>query len=434
MDEPHFVLIQNVNLIDMMTGKTQKHMDVEIENSKIIKIEPTGQIQIKDSYDPIDGSDLFLCPSLIDCHMHVSYEDELLQFLANGVTTVRNMWGTEQIDSWASEIQRNERLGPEIFSSSPIIDGESPMWEGSFVCKSEADADEITELTLQNNYIGFKILNYLSAQAYGWLVERSQQHEIDIFGHTPIEVGLSGILENGQYCIEHLDGYLEEIQADYSPYEQIPPRERNKRRAVMYQHIDDTKIPEIVKKTVNAATWNCATLTVIFRTYGEDITELMQKYKKTIPKNILEKHKQTLETIRTRVTASELSTIAENLEVNYKILKHLHDEGGNIAIGTDTGNPFIFAGYSLHEELEHHIQAGFSAYDALKGVTINAARFLRQDHRIGSIEVGKDANLLLVEGNPLDDIQHLRDIDHLFVQGTPYNKSVLDNWFSSLMG
>ena len=115
-----------------------------------------------------------------------------------------------------------------------------------------------------------------------------------------------------------------------------------------------------------------------------------------------------------RNTASKSDQI---YEARRKLLNKLHANGANILLGTDSGNPFTVHGFSIHEELNNFIDAGYTPYEALKTGTIEAARFLNAHDKFGSVEIGSIASLLLLEDNPLEDISNLSNISGVMIRG-----------------
>ena len=116
----------------------------------------------------------------------------------------------------------------------------------------------------------------------------------------------------------------------------------------------------------------------------------------------------------------------EYLAANEKMLVALQETGASVMSGTDAPLPLLVPGVSLHDELEYMVTLGFSPYDALKTSTYNPAEYLGGLEEFGTIEVGKRADIVLLDNNPLEDISNTRQISGVMVRGQWYSRDVLD--------
>lgn len=110
----------------------------------------------------------------------------------------------------------------------------------------------------------------------------------------------------------------------------------------------------------------------------------------------------------------------------------MHDAGAKLLLGTDVGNPFVFPGWSLHEELQHFVNAGLTPYQALEAGTYNAAEHLGRLHEFGTVAVGKRADLILVEENPLEDVANLSKRTGVMLRGVWFPEAQLTNMLKEL--
>jgi imidazolonepropionase-like amidohydrolase len=118
---------------------------------------------------------------------------------------------------------------------------------------------------------------------------------------------------------------------------------------------------------------------------------------------------------------------ASEYELQKKLARIMFHSGAKLLSGTDCLNSYVLAGFSLHEELEELVRAGLSQFEALKTSTVNAAEFLKREQETGTIEVGKIADLLLLEDNPLQEIRNTRKIQGVMIKGKWFNSNELDN-------
>jgi hypothetical protein len=156
----------DVNIIPMDSERIISHQTVIIDNGRIVKIDDSSKIILPKNMVQIAGSGWYLMPGLADMHTHTWAIADLLLFLANGVTTIRNMWGSRRHLLWRKRIARGELLGPTIFTAGPIIDGNPPIWNTS---KPVVTAQEAREEVAEEKKLGYdfvKVYNRLSLDAY----------------------------------------------------------------------------------------------------------------------------------------------------------------------------------------------------------------------------------------------------------------------------
>lgn len=370
------VLIKNVNIIPMDTEQVLENYAVFIKSGKIEQTGKFEDLTFPKGTRIIDGKNRYLIPGLGDMHVHIYNEHDGALYLANGVTLVRNMWGNSEILEKNKEVRSGKRLWPEVYTTGPLIDGKYPVWPGSFILDNPKDVEEAIKKMHSEGYDAIKVYNKLSLEVYKKIVKTAHSLDIPVVGHVPGAVGLEKVITSGQQSIEHFTGYN-----TYS--------------------LDEKEI----NLTVQSGIWNCPTLTVMYK-----ITNL---YK--IKKENIEELKYVAP--EAREYWSKRGSIIFHNEGHQKLLKTLYDRGANIVAGTDVGNPYVIAGFSMHEELARMNNAGLSPYEVLLTATKNPARMLGYGDRLGTIEAGKDADLVLLEKNPLEDIANTKTIVGVMTKG-----------------
>jgi imidazolonepropionase-like amidohydrolase len=405
----------DATVITMESPDVLEHQTVVVEDGSIVAIGPG--IAVPDGATRVDARGKFLLPGLHDMHVHVDGTRGMLtSFVSAGVTTVRNMAGNPRILALRGRIARGELLGPTIVSAGPFVDGARPRWEGSDIVKTPADAERVVADQADAGYDFIKVYNGLTIAAYDAVAEAAHGHGLRIAGHVPSAVPLDHALAHEQASIEHLSGYARAIERADSPV-----RKRNTTTSTIKRWIyaDPAKITEIAAQTARHAVWNCPTL-VTSVVYGElwrghtpvadldtvspdwrarwDPTHSPKKLQRAVRAAMEQAHEKTLET--------ELA-----------IVRALAAAGAPLLAGTDTPNPYVVPGASLHQELALFVEAGLSPYVALRAATIDAADFLGEAHG-GRIVVGARADLVMLSANPLADIHALDQIEGVVVRGT----------------
>jgi imidazolonepropionase-like amidohydrolase len=362
----------DVNVVPMDRERVLEHRTVLVRDGRIAAVTRAGQeVALPAGARRIDGRGRYLLPGLADMHAHNWYEAEHLLFLANGVTTIRNMWGTPKQLGWRREIEAGERLGPTLHTTGPILDGRPPVWPESTVVTTVEAARAAVRRCRAEGYPSLKVYGGLRREVYGALVGEARALGLRVVGHVPRAVGLEGALEARQDSIEHLEGYL-----DLAPDRQ----------------------GELAERTAARGVWNCVTLVVYWsHLRWEELArrpemryvppELRETWTSMTRRRPDEKHRERLLRLRERSRA---------------MTQALHAAGARLLLGTDCATPYIVAGWSVHRELQLLVEAGLTPYEALCAGTRDAARFLGDD--FGTVEVGRRADLVLLAANPLADV------------------------------
>jgi imidazolonepropionase-like amidohydrolase len=427
--------IVNVTVVPMDHDGIAEHQTVVVQDGRIKVVGPSRSLRLPSGSQQIDGRGKFLMPGLADMHVHFvrealpqnapsltpsssgrtagipasassDHEREntayALMFLANGITTVRNMWGSETIDAFAKEIDSGRVPGPHVYSTGPITDGNPPSWQSVRIVETSAQAEEAVRSDKKRGYVAIKVYSRLSSDAYAAIVAAARHEGLPVVGHVPWSVGLEGVLAAHQDSIEHLDGFLPSLQPD-------GPGARGKSFADLIRDADLAKLPAIAQAIKAANSWVCPTLVVndLPRT---DPTWLDQA--SYVPPAVFDRY-------RTMYPSKNIDprTTPRGYAVDLAIVTALHRGGVHLLLGTDTVKPGSLPGFSLHEELEKFVAAGMTPYEAIRAGTVDAAEFLSQGEEFGVVTVGRRADLLLLNANPLEDVKNTSKIAGVMASG-----------------
>jgi cytosine/adenosine deaminase-related metal-dependent hydrolase len=400
----------DVNLIPMDHEVILNHQTVTIHNSKIVKIEPALSAEISDDAIRIDGIGKYLMPGLADMHVHTWNKNDLILFLANGVTTIRNMGGDPFHLDLKRKIHDGELLGPNMYTAGPVIDGFPALFPKSIEVEGPLVARKVISEQKEAGYDFIKIYNNLSESGFNAVMAVSKELKMPVSGHVPFSISLEEALESGMSSIEHFEGYGIYLQSDNSPFVD------NIYYSMTYTwtQIDEKKLNIIVKKTKESGIWNCPTMVVfqnLFIKPADIIKMLNRKEMQYVPESVKEQ-------CRKRNYNEEIAQHAEKIHTaRTKLLSELYNAGANILLGTDCGNLFTVPGFSIHRELQNLIDAGYSPYEALKTGTTNASAYFNESKIFGSVKIGHRADLLLLEENPLEDVSNLKKMAGVMIRG-----------------
>ena len=381
------IVFRNVNVIPMNTETILYDYNLVIKDGKIVKLGKSWKTKVPKNATIIDGKDKYLLPGLADMHVHLWLEDELILYLANGVTTIRDMFGNFSKLSLRDKVEQREILGPRLYISSPIIDGEPPIWPGSTIVTNSEDAVKWVSKYKEMGYDFIKIYEMLTMDVYDSIINAAEKENIPVVGHVPVSVGIEKALQSGQKSIEHLSKY------DF--------------------------IDTLYDMTIENNVWNCPTI-VVYENQNRALANKELEGVEYISPLSLAYWKDSL-----------VSNPIQTKGLKY-ITKRLHDEGGKILLGTDANNPFIVPGFSIHDELYNFVNAGLTPYEAIRTGTYNAAEFLDILDESGTVEKGKNADLILLDGNPLEDITNIKKLEGVMVRGKWISKDEIDEMLKSL--
>lgn len=373
---------------------------VIVRGDRIVAVAPAAAIDAR-AATPIDATGKWLMPGLADMHVHMWGQDALALFLLNGVTTVRNLTGTEEHLRWRDAIAKGEMTGPMLITSGRIIDGDPPTWPGSAIATTAEAARAEVRAQKAAGYDWIKVYSGLPLEAYEAALDEAKQQGLPVAGHVPKAVGLAKAIASGQRTIEHLDGYV--------PFFGDPPADA------------------MIEATVAARVWNCPTLVVTDR-FGkmDDPAQLATTrglaYVSPFMRSAWEpKHDFRLQ----RFTSEMFETVrAKNLKRRETVLA-LQRAGANLVLGTDTGNPYVVPGFSVLDELQLLVASGLTPWEALHTATAAPAELVGTPGAFGVIATGARADLIVLDRDPLADVAGVADPSIVIVRGKPYPRAEL---------
>jgi imidazolonepropionase-like amidohydrolase len=413
------VAFVNVNVVPMDRERILEGQTVIVRDGRIALIGPASKTKVPAGALSIDGRGKYLMPGLADMHVHLypgaGKQDDLagqqLQlFLANGVTTIRNMIGKPEHLLLRDKVAKGELLGPTVYTAGPPL-------LGNTVPTPEAGERAVVEQK-KAGYDLIKVHEGLSPETYAAIVATAKREGIPFAGHVTATVGLKRALEAKQTSIEHLDGYLQAMVADNSP---VPPPPSQLVLGPVLEHIDESKIPALAKATREAGVWNDPTLTLFKIIVSNDKPEELLKWPELqyIPAKMREGFaRQKQSTADITAPASERQRY---IELRNKMLIALHAAGAKLLVGPDSPQFFLVPGFATHRELQSFVDAGLTPYETIEAATRNPAEYIAEvmkaQRDFGTVEIGLRADLLLLDANPLQSVANLQKRAGVMVRG-----------------
>ena len=432
---PSVLIIHNVTVIDMTGAAAKPHQTVIVRDGKIDAIQSSGretEPKIKGTH--ITGSGKFLIPGLWDMHVHLVFGDwfprgkevTLPLFIVNGITSVRDMGGElEVLQEWRKEISAGTLIGPRIVMSGPMLDGPQPRFPSSIAVKTPEDGRRAVDELKRRGADFIKLQSLILREAVFAIADEAKKQGITFVGHVPDAVRASEASNAGQKSFEHLIGIFE----GSSPLEDQFIKGTKTERQFLSTY-DPKRAAALFALLAKNETWQCPTL--VWERGGNliDQTDFAHdtraKYVPAYWKDVT--WKRFREEIEHDFNNDDLATRKQFVEKELEVVNEMHRAGIRFLAGTDTPpGVYIFPGFSLHEELQRFVAAGFTPMEALQTATLNPAKFFGMEDRLGTIEAGKFADLVLLDASPLDDIRNTQKIRAVFVGGRYLPRVRLDS-------
>jgi imidazolonepropionase-like amidohydrolase len=427
------LVLQNVTVVDVRTGALQAEQTVILERNHILSVGPSKSAKYPRNAASVNCHGLFLIPGLWDMHVHLVFGDwfpdardvSLPLFVANGVTGVRDM-GSELdiVQGWRDEIEAGRLLGPRILTSGPMLDGPKPRFPSSVAIATPEDAHRAVADLKRRGADFIKLQSLIPREAVFAIAEEAKKQEIAFEGHVPDSVRASEMSEAGMKSFEHLIGIFE----GSSPAEDEFLK-GNKTEGKFLATYDASRAAALAAMLAKNQTWQCPTL--VWERGGNliDVSDFTKDERvKYVPASWKNKTwKRFTDEITQGYRTDDLATRKKFIEKELEVVGMLHKAGVPFLAGTDTpAGVHIFPGYSVHEELQRFVAAGFTPLEALQTATINPARFFGMEDQAGTIEKGKFADLVLLSANPLEDIANTQKIAAVIVNGQYIRRADLD--------
>jgi len=432
--------ITHVTVIDTKTGKEAKDQTVVISDGKISDVEKSEGIAAPTSNRIVDGRGKYLMPGLWDMHVHSVRTERIPtmfpMFVAKGVLGIREM-GTDMdlahVEVIRKQVAKGDLLGPLVVSTGQILDGRPKPPSRTFaVITTETDGRAAVKTLKAGGAEFVKVYTWLSKDAYFAIADESKKQGLPFVGHVPMSVTALEASAAGQKSIEHLNGIdLVCSTREREIRKALPKADSEMTYETVGQKVifeasasySENKCADAIATFAQNHTWQVPTF-VAFLQDAEfnDSRVTNDRRLKYIPASI---RKQWSDYAQHHAGPTPMDKVFEQ---HLTILRAMHRAGVPILAGTDVawGVPFTYAGFSLHDELALLVRAGLTPAEALQAATINPARFFGKENDLGSIQVGKLADVVLLDADPLQDIHNTTRISGVFLSGRYLDRAALD--------
>ena len=428
-EAPPPTLFTDATVITMGEAGTLPRHDVLVVDGRIARIAPTGSVAPPRGTRRVDAAGRYLVPGLAEMHAHLPgpdrrqyAEDVLLLYVAHGITTVRGMLG----HPWHLELRQSTAnrtlLGPRIYTAGPSLNG-----------SSAPDADTARRRVREQKAAGYDFLKLhpgLKREVFDAIADEARAAGMAFEGHVSEDVGLAHALAAGQRAIDHLDGYMQLL---VEPGCFDGPVAAGLFGIGLTRCANAARTPAAVKATRVAGAWVAPTQVLLERWVRPPDLESLRKQpaSRYVADATLEQwYAGRLRFLGAAAIPEE--TAQKFISLRRELIRQLHAAGVPILLASDAPQVFTVPGESALAELELYVAAGLSPHEALATGTTQPARFYDAGNVFGTVGEGLEADLVLLDGNPLEDISQVRRIAGVMVRGHWLDRAALDTKLDAL--
>jgi len=411
--------VNNVNIIPMTTdNKVIENATIVIKDKKIFSINQPIPVNTK----IIDGKGKWLMPGLIDMHVHnladinfssnyptkgatlfTNTQDFMLLYIANGVTTAFELSARVEHFGQRNEIINGKVIGPRIALAILIEGGDG----SGNAANTPADGRQTVRIAKAQGYEFIKLYSRLNIETYKAIIDEAYKQGMKVIGHIP----------------NAFKGRLEEAFVPH--FDMVAHAEEYAKQTDSFTGQDAKRFAKLAKEN---GTWLTPTL-ITMEKIAEQARSLdgvrnLPSLKYVHP--LMQSKWLTSNNYNNGTNPERVAYFEKLINFHVLLVKAFKEAGVPMVAGTDAGTSGVIWGYSLHDELELLVKAGLTTAEALASATKLPATWLQIDDKIGTVEAGKFADLLLLDANPLDNINNTRKIAGIVVNGQWIDKEKID--------
>lgn len=417
------IVFHQVNVIPMESEQVMENQTVVVEDGRITAISDTKDANYNEDAIVVDAKGRYLIPGLAEMHAHVPpveefgpMEEVLLLFVTNGITTIRGMLGHPRHLELRDKIQAGEIPGPRFYTTGPSFNGQS--------VKTAAEAAAMVRQQKEAGYDYLKLHPGLTKETFESIARTAKEVNIPFVGHVSFDVGIWRAIDAGYSSIDHLDGFIEGLVPGIDT---VSEGQTGLFGMFIADKADTTKIPRLMQGLKESNTWVVPTQALAERWFSPVSAESLQQAPemKYMPAETMYDWVRSKKSLQAN---PKYDTAAINyfIELRRKLILACHRQGVGLLLGCDAPQVFNVPGFSTHQELQYLVNAGLSPYEALRTGTVNVAAYLNQSDDTGTIHTGAVSDLILLNGNPLEDISQTQNIEGVMIGNLWLSKEYIE--------
>lgn len=390
----------NVNVLPMDTRRILRNRTVIVRGDRIETIGKAANVAVPPGARRISGRGKYLIPGLADLHVHTSYRAEHIFYVANGVTTIRDMWGSTGHLAFRDAVLAGEEFGATMWVATPGFVGPDPVFERAVVLTKPRKARRAVQRHARAGYDFVKVHERLPAEAYEAIASKALQVGIPVIGHISEATGVDRVLAAGAHTsISHLHRLFPGPETSF--WEALPDAASRIERAGTLRRLGIASDPTLA--------------TLLYALDAEGVEAFLARPELDyLPQWQIDSWVDWWNRFGPWRDPETAGQALRNLQA---MVETLDTEGAPLLLGTDSGFPFLIPGFSIHEELALYVQAGLSPYRALRAATVAAAEYLGATDEFGLVREGLRADLVLLRRNPLRKIGNASRIEGVMLRG-----------------
>jgi imidazolonepropionase-like amidohydrolase len=386
---PSKIAITHITIVDVSTGTIKPDMTILIEGNRIAAVRPSkNKESLPKEVKVVDGRSKFLLPGLWDMHVHTDGDDRVLHLLlANGITGIRDMGGEiVKLADARRRIDSGELMAPRLVFAGPLLKGSSEADDWAWIIHSPEEGRHAVERLAELHVDFIKVHDGLARKDFLAIAAASKEKGIPFAGHVPASMTPAEASDLGQKSIEHFEFVPKSCHKLFDSPAAATPRQ-------VPSGCDPQSLDSLLHRFASNGTW---------------LDPTVQSFRYFAPK-------------QWSTIFSEFRELVPLIRQNHVLILAGTDSSTFLE---DRGDP---PGISLHEELALLVEAGFTQAEALRAATLNPALFLGLSDSLGSIDVGKTANLVLLQDNPLREIRNTKRVAAVISAGHYLDRQLLDS-------
>jgi imidazolonepropionase-like amidohydrolase len=442
LEGENLLVLEGSNLIDGTGVSLSPNAAIVIQEAKIIRVGKAGDYKYPEDATVLDLHDRYVLPGFINVHIHLTpqeLEEVLSTFLAFGITTIRDaaaVGGEEFLIGLREKISVGEVTGPRMLTAGRAINGHSSFDNYGFIflCETEDEVKQEVRRQVEQGIDFIKVYAHLPADLVGAVIEEAHSHGLKVLGHLgktswtqAAEMGIDEVCHSAQggptWDLTPPDR-RQEFQDNYMPpVDGVKNYDKAKlRRWRELIDLNGSEMERLVSALIDRGVHVTPTM-VAFEviTWGNS-SEARERLEPDFAPESMRKNWRQNDIHPSMIAWSpgHFEESQSSWPVFMDIMRTLHERGVPFAAGTDFGFPWITPGVSIHREMELLAAVGISPLDVLKIATSNGAEILGILDETGTIEVGKNADMVILTRNPIEDIRNTRSIETVIKNGQIY--------------
>ena len=409
------LLVKNVRVFDPRTGTVSSPTEVTVVGNRINAV---GPLSYQPAGETIDAGGRIMLPGLFDMHVHMSDVDGLLN-IAAGITSARDLGNdSDTIIDLKQKIDSGQAIGPRLVLSG-LVDGPGPFkGPTNLLAGNEEEAKKIIDFLVERKYEGLKIYSSIKPELVPFMTKYAHEHGLRVSGHIPAGMTATQAVDAGYDEIQHVNmvflNFMPDVTDTRTPARFTEPATRG-----ADLDLNSAEVRSFIAKLRDRGIVIDPTVNVFEDMFTARMGKVSPSYAMVadrFPPQVR------------RFTLTGGLPVPEGMDQRYRasfrkmldMVKALHDNGVTIVAGTDA-----LTGFALHRELELYAEAGIPPAEVLKIATLTAAKVAKRDRDLGTIEPGKLADFILVDGDPTKNISDIRRVVTVVKDGKVFDPKAI---------